>query len=82
MSRRIVKVSGFLGGALVAGALAFGMLVATAKPAHAFECADDGVWFLGSHPSASSCRNACVAIHGPSINDVWNPTTTCCKCLL
>ena len=82
MSKRIAKILGFVGGVLVTGALAFGLMVATATPAHAFECADDGVWFLGSHPNATSCRNACEAIHGPTITSIWNSSTTCCKCLL
>ncbi len=82
MTERLVKVPRWVGGILAAGALAFGLLVATATPAAALSCADDGYWFLGSKPSAQACRDACVAIHGENINDIWNPTTTCCKCLL
>lgn len=82
MSKRLAKISGWVGGVLVAGALAFGLLVVTATPADALECADDGVWFLGSHPSQASCTSACEAIHGEEVIAIWNPTTTCCKCML
>ncbi len=81
MSKGLAKVSGWVGGVLTVGALVFGLVVATATPANALACADDGVTFLGSKPSAEACRSACVAIHGEGINDIWNPTTTCCKCL-
>ena len=82
MSKPKRKALGWVGGVFVAGALALGLTVGIATPAYALNCADDGVWFLGSKPSASVCRAACVAIHGDEIIDIWNPTTTCCKCLL
>jgi hypothetical protein len=76
------KVLGWVGGVFVAGALALGLTVGLATPAYALSCANDGVWFLGSKPSQAACKDACEAIHGTGITAIWNPTTTCCKCVL
>jgi hypothetical protein len=82
MREHLKKVLGWITGMFVTGALVVGLAVATTTPADASACANDGVWFLGSQPSAEACRDACVAIHGPEIIAVWNATTTCCKCML
>jgi hypothetical protein len=82
MSKGAKKVLDWVGGILVVAALTFGLMTATARSAVALDCANDGYWFLGSKPSYQACEDACVAIHGPDIVAVWNPTTTCCKCML
>jgi hypothetical protein len=82
MRSRVQQLLSAVYGLLVVAAIGFGLLVATAKPANALDCANDGVWFLGSKPIYQACYDACYAIHGPGITAVWNSTTTCCKCLL
>ncbi len=47
MSRSVKKIGGWGFGLAVAGALAFGGLLAVAKPANAMSCADDGVELAG-----------------------------------
>ncbi len=82
MSRKTRKASGWLVGAAVTAALAFGLSVAVAKPAGAMECADDGWNFLGSQPSAEACNTACSNAHYPDEAwGHWNQFTTCCQCL-
>jgi hypothetical protein len=82
MRSRVQQLLSIVYGFLFVAVVSFGLLVATAKPADALDCANDGVWFLGSKPDQTACTNACVAIHGQNITAVWNPTTTCCKCVL
>lgn len=82
MSKRTKRISSWLTGAVVAAALGFGLLVATAKPASALTCADDGWTWLGQQPDAQTCDNLCKSIHGdPEAVGHWNPTTGCCVCL-
>ncbi len=81
MSQRVKSVSGWIVGALVAGALAFGASVAFAKPASAMSCQNDGWNFLGEKPTQSACQTACAALH-PDLDHVqWGSTNHCCACI-
>jgi hypothetical protein len=80
MSKRSQKVSGWLLGLVVAVALGFGLLVATAKPAYALSCWDDGWIHVGSQPDEVTCGYVCRSIHGSEAVGFWNPDTGCCHC--
>lgn len=81
MSKRTKKVSGWLTGAVVAAALGFGALVATATPANAVTCLNDGWDWMGDQPTEPACLYACQAVHGEEAGDIWFPTSHCCRCL-
>jgi hypothetical protein len=81
MSRSIKRIGGWGFGMAVAGALAFGGVVAVATPANALTCQDDGWNWLGQQPSKEACQNACEAIHGPEVLAQWGSTNGCCRCL-
>ena len=80
MSKRVTQFSAWLFGASVVGALAFGLSVATARPASAMTCQDDGQTWVGSQPDAPTCNQVCINIHGSEAQGHWNSTTTCCMC--
>ena len=81
MARRMSTVAASAVAALALVALVAGLLVATAKPAHAMACMDDGVNFMGQQPSSQACFSACFAVHGDDlVSSQWNPTTGCCRC--
>jgi hypothetical protein len=81
MSRSEKRIGGWGFGLAVAGALAFGGLVAVAKPANATSCPDDGWTWLGEQPSDGDCYYACYAVHGQNLDHYrWNQTTHCCTC--
>ncbi len=83
MSKRVSRFSGWVLGLLVVGALAFGLSVATARPATAMTCQNDGWNFVGSQPNAGACQTACNNAHpgDPNVVGHWNSTSTCCSCL-
>ena len=81
MSKRMAKVSGWLLGVLVVGALGFGVSVAAATPASALTCQNDGWNFVGSQPDQATCQRVCEDIHGPGVTGHWVSSTTCCSCL-
>ena len=81
MSQRTEKISGWVVGLVVAGALAFGLSVAVVTPASALTCQNDGWNFVGQQPDEVTCQNVCYSIHGGDVVGHWNPTTGCCSCL-
>lgn len=80
MSQRVKSVSGWIVGALAAGALAFGSSVAFAKPANAMTCNNDGWNWLGYKPTQEACFTACEALHGPHVQIQYG-AQGCCTCL-
>jgi hypothetical protein len=81
MSERIAKLSGWVLGMLVVGAMVFGLSVVTAKPAYAMTCADNGWGPVGQQPNETTCHSVCVALHGEDDDYNWYPGTGCCVCL-
>jgi hypothetical protein len=81
MSKHVAKLSGWVVGILAVAALLFGLSVATARPATAMTCQNDGWNFVGSQPNQPTCQSVCEGIHGPDVYGSWNPFTTCCSCL-
>ncbi len=83
MSKPVAKFSGWVLGLLVVGALAFGLSVATATPATAMTCPNDGWNWVGQQPSQAACTQACLTAHYPQTDVVgqWHPSTGCCTCL-
>ncbi len=81
MSRSIKRLGGWGFGVAVAGALAFGGVVAVATPANALTCPDDGWNWLGQQPDEGACLAACVAVHGEEVEAQWGSTNGCCRCL-
>ena len=81
MTRRLSMVAAWAVAVLALVALVAGLLVATAKPAHAMACMDDDWNFMGQQPSEPACWDACFAVHGAGLDHVtWSPTTGCCRC--
>lgn len=82
MSRKAKSASWWVVGLVAAGILGLGAREAFAtSPASA--CPNDGYNTVGSQPSLAACWSACLAVHGLNLYQaVWNPSTTCCKCLL
>lgn len=64
MSTRMRSITGWIVGAAVAAALAFGLMVATARPASALTCQNDGWDWVGQQPDLETCKNVCRAVHG------------------
>ncbi len=82
MSKRGSRISGWIVGTAVTAALAFGLSVATAKPASALTCPDDGWNWVGEQPDPETCTNVCQTAHGndPEVVGHLYPNG-CCACL-
>jgi hypothetical protein len=81
MSQQAQRFAGWLVGIAVSAALAFGLMVALAKPASALTCANDGWDWVGEQPSQQACNTTCQAVHGdPGASGIWYPNH-CCRCL-
>jgi hypothetical protein len=81
MSQQAQRFAGWLVGIAVSAALAFGLMVATARPASALTCQNDGWDWVGEQPDLETCKNVCRAVHGdPDASGILYPGN-CCRCL-
>ncbi len=80
MSGRTKQATGWVFGAVVAVALGFGLTVATAKPAEAMTCPNDGWNFLGFKATKPLCQSACATLH-PDLDHIVYGVNQCCNCI-